>query len=565
MSNEALGLGLWDKFTRSGQYRSALHCWVGGRYDATPWDRVLQECERTTAGLRNLGVGPGTRVAAILTNTSAAVRGLVGVWLAGGAVASLPVPARGMDATEYADQLLAIGAQLDPVVFLLDEPLLAVIPESLHARFRFRSWESVADSGRVAPDPPGADSLAFIQYSSGSTRAPKGCMLTPRAIAAQLDMIATMIDARPGHDVGLSWMPLSHDMGLFGCLLTTWLNDIEYFMSTPERFMVAPGTWFAEMAAYGGTLSAGTNTSLFLAARAARRSTTIAAGGLGQVRNCIIAAERVEWSTVRFALDALGRYGFRPPALMPAYGMAEATLAVTSVPSDEEPRGLIVDSTALADGAVTETAADDPTGTAMVSAGRPCAGVSLPGLSADRLTEITVRSPSLALGYWADEAGTERQFADGGLRSGDLGFVRDGELYPVGRMDDVVSVAGRKVYAREVENAVDRIDGVRRGCSTLVARSEGAAQRLSLFVELRSTAAEYRYIADAAAAVALAKAGIALDECVILDRDCLPKTPSGKIQRHRCRSLYEAGSLQPLATVRFGGAAAGRPARSGEE
>ena len=125
-------------------------------------------------------------------------------------------------------------------------------------------------------------------------------MLTPRAIAAQIDIITAMIDARPGHDVGVSWMPLSHDMGLFGTLLTTWCNDIEYFMSTPQRFVTTPAGWFSELAQFGGTLTAGTNTSLYLAARSAARSTTIARDGLSRIRNCIIGADaRLETLNIR--------------------------------------------------------------------------------------------------------------------------------------------------------------------------------------------------------------------------------------------------------------------------
>jgi fatty-acyl-CoA synthase len=512
---------------------------------------VLRDSEFATAGLRRLGVRPGTRVAAVLTNNAVVVRGLLGVWLAGGAMASLPAPARGMEAAEYFDQLGTICRQLDPVVFLVDESTLAGIPESLQRQFRFRTWESVMDSGRIAVEPPADDALAFIQYSSGSTSFPKGCMLTPRAIAAQLDIITRMIDARPGRDVAVTWMPLSHDMGLFGTLLTTLCNDIEYFMSTPQRFINAPAGWFSELAQFGGTLTTGTNTSLYLAARSAARSTKIPAGGLTQVRNCIIGAERIDWDTMNFAADALGKFGFDPRALMPAYGLAEATLAVTALPAGERPRRVTVDANALFAGELVEVDAQHSTATSIVSAGEPCAGVSLPDMLADTVTEIVVASPSLASGYWADTAATARRFRDGHVRSGDVGFVHDGELYPIGRTDDVVSIAGRKVHAQDVEHAVERVEGLRPGCSTLITRPDGAAQRISLFLEPRAAASEYRQIAEAAASVAMAKAAIVVDECVILDQGCLPKTPSGKIQRHRCRSLYETGQLEPLAIVRF--------------
>ncbi len=540
---------LWDRLIGDlGRYQSALHSWAGDRYRSQSWATVLTDAAAMTGGLRQAGVGPGSRVAAVLTNSPQSVTGFLAVWLAGGVVASLPVPARGMAAGEYAEQLIAIREQLEPSAFLADSDLLDLVPEKLRELLDFQAWESFADSGRVSAAPVGDDDIAIIQYSSGSTRSPKGCSLTPRAIVAQLEIISEMLDVRPRTDVLVSWIPLSHDMGLFGCLLNSLWNDLDYYMSTPERFIFAPGTWLSDIAAVRGTVSAGTNTSLYLGARAAGRS-KITGDGLSQLRTCPISAEPLEWETLQFAAEKLGPYGFRTSSLMPAYGLAEATLTVTATPVQECPRRLTVDSLALGDGDLVEVSADDPLATSIVSAGVPCLGVSLPEVPTDRLGEIIVQSPSLAQGYWADPVETKRHFQQGKLRTGDLGFVRDGHLYPVARMDDVLSVAGRKVYAREIEKSVDRIDGVRRGCSTLVAHHDGSQQRLTLFVELKNVDLDYADVADAAATVAMSKAAVALDECVFLNRGQLPKTPSGKIQRHRCRRLLEQNLFAPLATV----------------
>ena len=548
MSSEP-GRGLWDRMvTDAGRARTSLHCWVGDRYQQASWTEVLRDAERMTAGLRRIGVRPGTRVASVLTNGPLAVRGLLAVWLAGGALASLPVPARGMNGEEYLAQLAGINDQLDPVALLLDEAVLAGLPDEVRTRLRARSWESLADSGRIDADPPGPDDLAFVQYSSGSTDAPKGCTLTPRAIAAQLDIIDTMLDPRTDRDVGVSWLPLSHDMGLFGCLLSGWCNDVELYLSTPERFMFSPGSWFGDIAEYGGTIAVGSNTALYLAGRSAKRSLRGPADCLSQIRACIVGAERVTWETLSGAVDSLGPWGFRAEALMPAYGLAEATLAVTATPIEAAPTRLCLNAAALADGTLVDAADDDPAAAVMVGAGVPCAGVELVLAQPGRLSEIGIRSPSLAGGYFADDARTAQHFVDGVLHPGDLGFVHDGVLYPVGRIDDVISVAGRKVYAREIETAVDGLAGVRRGCSILVGHHEGARFRLTLFMEIQR-GADYRTLAEQAASVAMAKAAVALDECVFLGRNSLPKTPSGKIQRHRCRQLLDAGRFEPLATV----------------
>jgi fatty-acyl-CoA synthase len=547
------GAGLWDRLTAPARTprSSSLHCWTGDRYDAASWEAVVRDAEAMTAGLRRMGVRPGTRVATVMTNTPHAVRGLLGAWLAGGTVASLPVAARGMSVGDYVGQLASIAEHIDPVVFAVDADTLKLIPDDLRSRFRFHSWESFAGSGRVTADPPGADEPAFVQYSSGSTSTPKGCVLTPNAICAQLDIVSSMIEVRPRADVAVGWLPLSHDMGLFGFLLTSWSSDIECYLSTPRRFMFAPGTWFSDTAQFGGTLTAGSPTGLYLAARSFGRRSVSGGRGLHQTRVCIVGAERVAHSILEYAVQALGPHGFRDTALMPSYGLAEATLAVTATPLREKPRWLTVDAAALANGELREADGDERTQATVVSAGPVCKGVSLPGMRDGELTEITVRSPSLALGYWGDERLTSERFADGTLHTGDIGFLHAGDLYPVGRTDDVISVAGRNVHTHEIEMAVDGIEGVRRGCSALVGHYEGAAFRLTLFVEVRGSKHEYRAMAEQAASLAMAKAAVAIDECVFLCRNSLPKTPSGKIQRHRCREMLEKGQFELVSTVKL--------------
>lgn len=550
------GAGLWDRLTAPARSpgSSSLHCWTGDRYDTASWEAVIRDSEAMTAGLRRIGVRRGTRVATVMTNTPHAVRGLLGVWLAGGTVASLPVAARGMSIDDYVSQLAALAAHIDPVAFLLDADTMELIPDDLRSRFRCHSWESFAGSGRVAADPPGAAEVAFIQYSSGSTSVPKGCALTPDAICAQLDIVAAMIEVRPRTDVAVGWLPLSHDMGLFGFLLTSWSSDLECYLSTPQRFMFAPGTWFSDMAQFGGTLTVGSPTGLYIAARSFGLRSPSGDQGLRPTRVCIVGAERVAHSTLEYAVQVLGPHGFTESALMPAYGLAEATLAVTATPLREKPRWLTVDATALANGELREADGDEQTQTTVVSAGPACKGVSLPGMREGELTEIMVRSPSLAVGYWRDERLTRERFADGTLHTGDVGFLRDGCLYPVGRTDDVISVAGRKVHAREIEMAVEGIEGVRRGGSTLVGHHEGSAFRLTLFLEVHGTQHEYRAMAEEAASMAMAKAAIAIDECVFLGRNSLPKTPSGKIQRHRCREMLEKGQFELVSMVKLASA-----------
>ena len=535
---------LWDQLT-SGPPTSSLHVWSGDRYTATPWLEVALAAERMTGGLRAAGVRPGARVATILTNTADVVHGVLGTWLAGGCVASLPLPARGMAAAEYAAQLRTLCGLLEPEVLFVDETLLPVLPEDLRMLLRARSWQSVADGDRVEPTPPGDDELAFVQYSSGSTSVPKGSMLTPRAIAAQMDIIIGMVPLDPA-DAVATWLPFSHDMGFFGCLLAPWCAGQDLYVSSPERFGMSPGSWLKDVQETGAEVTVCTNTALALATRMARSR---GLPGPLNLHTIIVGAERVEWDTLRTAMDVLGPYGLRPRTLMPAYGMAEATLAVTCTPREESPRFVPVDGVALADGEIRVLDAEDPAATKVVSSGRICAGVQLHGLSAGGVAEIRVSSPSLASGYYADAARTGERFVGGELHTGDIGFLRDGYLYPVGRVDDMISIGGRKVYAREIESAVDDLDGVRRGCSALVDTRDGGRQLLTLVLEVTSARTDAQALAERAASLAMSKAAVALDRCVLLGRGAVPKTPSGKIQRYRCRLMLDTGQFEPVQTV----------------
>ncbi len=538
---------LWDALTASVNAPGGLHCWVRDRYEGSPWKDVVRDAEQMTAELRRAGVRPGTSVAAVLTNTPLAVRGIVGVWLAGGALASLPIPARGMSADEYVAQLTAICEQLGPVALLLDGEMLPLIPSELARITAVRSWESMAGRGSVEPSPPEREEVAFIQYSSGSTSAPKGCMLTTRAIEAQIDLLEDLVEPTRGEELGFSWLPLSHDMGMFGGLLSCWAYGAPFVLSTPKRFMFSPSTWFADAARFGATITGGPDTALRLAARALRPRHIPHALRL---RVCIVGAERVHAQTLEFVTETLRPYGFRSEVLMPAYGMAEAVVGVTGTPRTEAPRHVVVDAIALADGQIEEVSADTPSATRIVSAGPPGLGVELPGLTEDSIGEIRVRARSLANGYFGEPQLTRERFRDGELLSGDLGFVRDGYLYPVGRLDDVISIAGRSVYTNEIEAAVGALDPVRPGCAAVLEAPD--ERKLVLALELKRAGVDHRALAEECAAIALTKAGVALDECIFLRKGSLPKTPSDKIQRHRCRQLLSLGRLEPLAVVGLG-------------
>lgn len=533
-----------------GTARGTLHVWNGDRFDHLPWPEVAADAHGMAATLRAAGVRPGTRVACVLTNTADTVRGLLAIWLAGGAVASLPLPTRGQSLQAYGEQLCALCARLDPTLMLLDDWLVPMVPDQLRKELPIRGWAALRGGGRLDPSPPGRDDLAFIQYSSGSTSTPKGCAITTGSIQEQLAIILHLTGGRPGADTVASWLPLSHDMGMFGCLLYSWAYDFDFVLSSPERFGMGPRTWFHDMSEYQATMTAGTSTAVYLATRA---QGSAALPKPLRLRAAVIGAERIDARTLAAATERFGPWGLSDTAFQPAYGMAEATLAVTGKPWAQAPRIRAFDGEALVEGETVETAPDHPKATLLVSNGVALPGVSVRAGGAGRIAEIEVASPSLADGYYRDPERTGQRFQDGRLRTGDLGFMLDDELYVLSRVDDMLSVGGRKVHACEIESEVDSLTHIRKGCAALVDASSSAGAQLVLLVEPMGRPRDFRPIAEQAAALAMDKAGVALSECLFLPRGTLPKTPSGKIQRFRCRALLQQGLFEPVARVRLDG------------
>jgi acyl-CoA synthetase (AMP-forming)/AMP-acid ligase II len=324
-----------------------------------------------------------------------------------------------------------------------------------------------------------------------------------------------------------------------------WTCGGDHLLSSPERFLRSPGTWFADCAAFGATITVGPSSALQLAVRSARAAPP---SGRLRLKAIMVGAERVEWRALREAVDVLGPAGLRMDAFMPAYGLAEATLAVTAVRLEEAPRALQVATRALADSRLAEPDGDEPT-TALVSLGRPLDGIDVRIDGDGELGEVCVRSPSLAVGYWDDPVATSTRFSGGELHTGDIGFERDGELFVAGRADDLLNVGGRSVYAGEIEAALSAGGALRPGCCALLDVSAGEQPRLMLLAELRRRRDDHEAVARDAARTVLRTAGLRLDECLFLPKGSLPKTPSGKVQRFRARQLATAGDIDAAARV----------------
>jgi len=529
---------LWEAYETSRDNRRLSHSWEGDRYVPATWDDWRSAAERAALGLRRRGVQPGMRVAAVLTNSFDVSAGVFATWLAGATLLSLPTPHRGQLPDDYVAQLRQICVSTDAQLLLLERRFLE-LPGSEALGVPLESFDALYADGPFDPTPPADDEVAFVQFSSGSTGEPVGCMLTMGAIAEQERMIAERV-AVDEDAVGVMWLPLSHDLGLFGGLLLNWVTGMQGTLGTPERFLQQPGTWFDDCARFGAQLTMGPSFALALATKRAR---TRPPCGRIPLRTFVLGGERIEWTTLLEADEVLGPHGVSLATMLPGYGLAEAALGVTMKrPDGIPPRMCSLDANALYRGELVPVPAEADGACALVSCGPPMQGVSVRIDGPDPVGQVHVRSPSLTAGFLGPGAAARAPIADGELATGDLGFLHDDELHIVARIDDVIVTGGRNVFARDAEVLVERCDGVRRGCAALLDLPGARGTRLLLALETRAelSAADAAALAREAAAATYRAVGLRVDECAFFAPGTLPKTPSGKTQRFRCRALLQA-------------------------
>jgi acyl-CoA synthetase (AMP-forming)/AMP-acid ligase II len=404
---------------------------------------------RNAHRLRAAGIGSGDIVLLIGGNTPAFVMSLYGV-LHAGATPSVLAPAA---PAEMDTRLRNIVGTVAPAALLATEeqtPFLDGLLRPLRCRVLTEATEDtpMADT---APEPP---EVALVQFSSGSTGVPRGVQIPWPALNAHVRALHDWLSVT-GDSRLVSWVPFYHDMGLVGCLLMPLARGAGCSYMPPQEFIGAPARWLAEISEFGGTASAIPSFALSHMLRKLRPA-HLEGLDLGSMHSLIIGAERVDPDVLDEFHRLLSPFGLRHEALRPAYGMAEATLAVTGVrPDPEEIHTVLVDTEALEPGKpVTFPADDTRLAPRLTSCGRPLGGVGVEILDAGgsplpegMFGEIAVRGEGLAAGYLGKEL---TSFGDR-HRTGDMGFLLDGELYVVGRAGDGIKVRGRWLFAEDVQ------------------------------------------------------------------------------------------------------------------
>jgi 8-amino-7-oxononanoate synthase len=415
------------------------------------------------------------------------------------------------------------------------------------------------------PDVHG-DTLAFLQYTSGSTGTPKGVVLNHANLVHNSALISYSFEhTRSG--TGVFWLPSYHDMGLIGGILQPLYVGRPNVLLSPMSFLTKPYRWLSAITRFRGTTSGGPNFAYDLCVRKItpeQRKTL----DLSSWRVAFNGAEPVRPETLDAFADAFGPCGFRREAFFPCFGLAEATLIVSGGYVLEPPVIRTFDAAGLARREVIDAEPDDEGVRAMVGCGRNLPDQKIVIVDPETLTpcppgrigEIWVLGSSVAQGYWQQPEATQQTFCahlkDTGegpfLRTGDLGFLQDGELFVTGRLKDLIIVHGVNYYPQDIERTVqDSHPRLRPDCGAAFTVDAGGRERLVIVQEVeRHKQSDFSGVFDAVHRAVAAEHEFAPDVIVLIRAGSVPKTSSGKIQRHACRDGYLAGTLDVVGQWR---------------
>ncbi|WP_045878454.1 AMP-binding protein [Pseudofrankia sp. DC12] len=515
----------------------------------------LATVSRAAAGaLAGRGAEGGERVGVLSRNSPDFLVALFAAVGVGAAACPLPLPTSARDLSGYAGRLSGIVAAAGIRRILVGEKLGGVASRlaGVLAGVELIPLGSLTAEGSGAGGPSrlpeaGPDELAVVQFTSGSTAAPKGVRLTHRNVLAGAAAIAEGIDIRPGEDHGALWLPMFHDMGLFGTLAGMFAG-IPMTVWNPGAFVKDPARWLREFAACGGTISPAPSFGYESLVEAVPRD-EVPRLDLRRWRVALNGAEPIPMAGLERFLEHFAPAGFAPSAMLPVYGMAEATLAVTFPPLGRSPTALWVDRDRLAaDGRAVFVAPDDQRARGLPALGGPVRGVRVRvvgahgGPVADReIGEVEIAGDPVTAGYLTAPGAPSapEPDADGWLGTGDLGFQHAGELYVTGRRKEMIIVRGVNFYPEDAESVIRDVPGLhRRRCVAFADTATDGTEQITVVGEsaLADPAGRARLAAELRAAVsgALGLQDVAVH---LVGPDDLPRTSSGKFQRLAAREL----------------------------
>jgi fatty-acyl-CoA synthase len=515
-----------------------------------PYETLEAEAVRRAALLAARGIEKGDRVALVVPEGHEFVLSFLGAVVAG----AVPVPifprATFKASADYSDTVGHIVDASESKLLIAMNSNLALL-EPVRSKLPIVTVEALFAPGEPPAFTPPAltpDDLCFLQFTSGSTSRPKGVMVSHGNLVANATAFLGPhgLD-RNERDIGVSWLPLFHDMGLIGFILGPLIMDIPVVILPTASFARGPKIWLETITKYKGTITYAPNFAYALASKRIKER-DLSSLDLSSLRVAGCGAEPIQAATLREFARALAPVGFKETAYLPSYGMAESTLAITFHQLGRPPRVDRIDAAALRQGEAKPSTADNAL--ELVGCGVPfpehelkIAGPDGVSVAERTVGEIWARGPSVSAGYYQNaEANAEGFPGDGWLHTGDLGYLADGELFICGRSKDLIIVRGANFHPQDLEWAVSELEGVRRGNVVAFSTQLDGEERLVIAVECGSVNAEA--VRSRVAARINEAFGLTPHDVACVTLGSLPKTSSGKVQRRKTRELYLDGALE---------------------
>jgi acyl-CoA synthetase (AMP-forming)/AMP-acid ligase II/acyl carrier protein len=484
---------------------------------------------------------------------------------------AIPVPAYPPSSARQLPRLQSIlnDAQARMACTTTADLQRVVAMEQRSEKLPVAEWLVVDSLPESAPEwrDPGLDenSVAFLQYTSGSTSAPKGVMVGQSNLLKNVELIGHRVQSR-SNDLCVFWLPPYHDFGLIGGILYPVFWGHASILMRPSSFLVSPYKWLKAISDFKATITGAPNFAYDLCIRKVTQEQRDSLD-LSCVRVALNGAEPIRADTLYTFARTFASCGFRSDAWLPAYGLAESTLMVSGreqkgASSESAVKCLTLSKEALAQNAVVLMTSQE--GASLVSSGSVLAETEVAivnpdthkSCSANEVGEIWVQGPCVAQGYWQRPQQSQETFhatmpfSDGGsyLRTGDLGFFHGGELYVCGRLKDLIVISGRNIFPQDVESAsFDCDQRLRPGGGAAFSFPSGPAEQLVIALELEFRVGAIDGLFGAVAASVSAAIGTLPDIILLLRPGQIPRTSSGKVQRHLCKRHFIEGSLDVAA------------------
>ena len=505
------------------------------------WREVHERARRIAGGLAAAGVGHGDAVGVLAGAPVEIAPTAQALWMRGASLTMLHQPTPRTDLEHWAADTSNVIDMIDARAVVVSDPFLPAVPVLEQRGVTVLTVESLLASAPGDPVPTGEDDVALMQLTSGSTGSPKAVVITHRNIHSNAEAMFVGAEYDVDTDVMVSWLPCFHDMGMVGFLTIPMYFGAELVKVTPLDFLRDTLLWAKLIDKYKGTMTAAPNFAYALFAKRLRRQAKPGEFDLSTLRFALSGAEPVEPADVEDLIDAGAPFGLRENAILPAYGMAETTLAVSFSPCGA---GLVVDEVDADLLAALRRAVPTSRGNVRRLA---TLGPLLQDLEARIVDEdgnvlpargvgiIELRGESLTPGYLTMGGFVPAQDENGWYDTGDLGYLtEEGNVVVCGRVKDVIIMAGRNIYPTDIERAAGRVDGVRPGCAVAV-RLDAGHSRETFAVAVESNAwedpAEVRRIEQQVAHEVVAEVDVRPRNVVVLGPGTIPKTPSGKLRR----------------------------------